>query len=157
MSITYLVVNMRMRANELYELMDRPADWTEVDFHPQFAIVEFLIQEKRYTVIIHVHDVQHMIANISFSLERKGKDRMLGHMDQTGTGDSFAVYGTVSAILLAYIKKMNLQGVSFSANSAGKRKLYNRLAERLGRLLNWPVLIDGSHYSIGLNDHDVGE
>lgn len=128
-----------MRASELYELMDKPLDWEEIDFEPQFAIAGFDIQGKQYTVIIHVHDTENHIANVSFSLGKPGSDRMIGRMNQTGTGDPFLVYGTVIDILLTYVKKLDLKGITFSANSASKTKLYSKLATRIASKLGWSV------------------
>lgn len=154
-----------MRAQELYELMDKPLDWQEIEFDPHFAVIGFDVQTKQYTVMIHVHDPDNMIANISFSLARPGSSRLLGKMNQTGTGDPFPVYGTVANILLTYIGKMQLKGVTFSANSTGKIKLYSRLTERLAKKLGWLHRINGNEFELfdpenawifKLNEHGGG-
>lgn len=118
--------------DDLRELFDAgtafPYEWDQTD-GPGYVVARAYDREGRLIEVNFTRD-EDGNANIDFS---RG-----GSMGDTGQGDGARVFATAINAIIEYVQKNDdLRVIYFVGDGASRKKLYDRIATRLGTQMGW--------------------
>lgn len=107
----------------LRELFDRPVSYEWITQQPNDRYVaKFMVGEQEYRFSAHIfpYDDNLRGAEISFCMMDGKKCRT----DNTGTGNTHAVYGTVINLVKEVVDVLKISRIAYDADDAQRKRIY---------------------------------
>ena len=125
----------------LTELFSGPSTWKWTEDSQRYAQAVFAVDDLRFEVSIQLAPQHRTAAQVpsvdptrvwivEFGLINGPGNHYA--FDITGTGKAVVVFATVVALLKEFAKARGVAAYQFSAGEPSRRRLYDRLASRLG-------------------------
>ena len=133
------VIYKTMPVMEMFDYKLERHAWSVREQGQSYVTVDFEVEDQPYEMDVMAVRGHPGVYDVVF-----------GHRDSTdpigitGTGGASRVFAAVAQLLTWAIKKMNIQGIYFTAAEPSRKKLYAALSREFARKLGWQLTVDAS-------------